>query len=99
MCLLHIPAHLEQMPNTAQEQEVFLVVRHHDGLSVEVGEGRHLPGSTMEETSGFVSTDQGRVVSFWFGPDQETGRPALARWRAEPSEDWWSKLPKYPRAQ
>ena len=53
------------------------------------GEGRYLPGTKVEESSGYVIDELGRVHFFWFGWDSDRAEPGLTRWRPEtPAPDW-----------
>jgi hypothetical protein len=62
------------------------------------GEGEEFPGG-IEESSGFVLDEQGRVFSFWLGWDRRNARPRLTEWeQAEPEPDWIDE-PEYRRAR
>src|SRR3989304_4010821 len=57
------------------------------------GDGEFLPGSTpddeLEEASGFVLDNRGRVFSFGLGWDSAAARPVLTEWeRVLPELDW-----------
>lgn len=52
------------------------------------GEGAELPNG-LEESSGCVIDDEGRVFSFWTGWDLQVGRPTFTQWKqVKPKADW-----------
>ncbi len=61
-------------------------------------EGRFLPNG-VDETSGYVLDDRGRVFFCWTGWDEETGRPIVTIWRRAEDETDWSADPAYQRAR
>jgi hypothetical protein len=62
-------------------------------------EGRYLPGTKVEETSGYVIDDLGRVHFFWFGWDSHLAWPALLRWRPEAPDPDWESSSEYRKAR
>ena len=63
------------------------------------GEGRYLPGTRIEESSGYVLDQLGRVYFYWLGWDAEVGAPALIRWRTEVPSASWQDDAEYGRAR
>lgn len=67
------------------------------------GEGEFLPAGPqpdrVEETSGYVLDNRGRVFSFWLGWDSASQEAALTTWREVPPEPHWSGNPEYRRAR
>ncbi len=46
-------------------------------------------GDDLEEYSGSVVDERGRVFDFWMGADPNTGQPALTTWReVDPTPEW-----------
>jgi len=65
------------------------------------GEGRYLPApgwEDVEETSGFVLFESGRVFFFWLGWDPAREGPGLTEWEEETPEDHWKEAPEYQKA-
>jgi len=62
------------------------------------GEGSKMPNG-VEEESGYVLDEQGRVFSFWLGWDAEHSKPALETWQQVQAEPHWLEEPEYCRAQ
>jgi hypothetical protein len=62
------------------------------------GEGGFLPNG-LEETSGYVIDERGRVFSFWLGWDHDHGVPALTEWEQEEPEPHWSRSREYREAR
>jgi hypothetical protein len=61
------------------------------------GEGDETPDG-VEEASGYLVDETGRVYSFWLGWDPRHGRTALTEWeRVDPDPDWIEE-PEYRRA-
>ncbi|MGH2459040.1 MAG: hypothetical protein ACRDIY_09265 [Chloroflexota bacterium] len=72
----------------------------HYTLFFVTGEGRYLPSTPeIEETSGCVLDDRGRVFGFWLGWDPLARRPALTEWEEETPEPAWSSVAEYQRAR
>lgn len=72
----------------------------HPTLFFVTGEGQYLPGaSEIEETSGCVLDDRGRVFSFWLRRDPIAQRPALTEWGEEAPEPTWATVAEYQRAR
>ena len=72
----------------------------HYTLFFVTGEGRYLPGlSEIEECSGCVLDDHGRVFSFWLGWDPIAERPALTEWEEETPDPAWANVGEYQRAR
>jgi len=68
------------------------------------GEGQFLPeagqpAEAIEETSGYVIDDQGRVFAFWLGWDATRKGPTLVEWREERPEPDWLGDDEYRRAR
>lgn len=68
------------------------------------GEGRFHPPAAepeeaIEEASGYVLDDRGRVFAFWLGWDDRRGIPALTEWREEAPEPAWHDDEEYRRAR
>ncbi len=62
------------------------------------GEGHFFPNG-IEESSGSVIDDRGRVFDFWMGLDPETGRPGLTVWREVEPELHWQRSAEYQQAR
>lgn len=86
------------------------LIREKDGLATDgytlffvTGEGRNLPisrpGDDVEEMSGYVLDQQGRVFFFWFGWDPAREAPALIRWRRAEPQPHWEQSAEYRRAR
>jgi hypothetical protein len=76
----------------------------HYALFFVTGEGQYLPrteeaGEPVEEASGYVLDEQGRVYFFWLGWDATRERPAMVEWRQEPPEPEWFLDEEYRRAR
>src|SRR5437016_4931553 len=68
------------------------------------GEGKFLPvdglvHERIEEASGFVVDNRGRVFSFWLGWGSENACPELTDWEEVPPEPHWAKSPEYREAR
>jgi hypothetical protein len=68
------------------------------------GEGKFLPidgpvRDRIEEASGFVVDNRGRIYSFWLGWGPETACPELTGWEEVPPEPHWVKSPEYREAR
>lgn len=63
------------------------------------GDGRLLPGTAVEESSGYVLDDAGRVHYFQFGWDAAAGVPALTQWETEEPSPSWERDAEYRRAR
>lgn len=63
------------------------------------GQGRYLPGTRIEEYSGYVLDASGRAYFFWLGWDAAASRPALVRWREELPSPHWETSDEYQRAR
>lgn len=61
------------------------------------GEDDTLPNG-IEEMSGHVVDDHGRVFCFWTGWDHETDRPTFSTWEQVEPEPHWSESAEYRRA-
>lgn len=61
-------------------------------------EGLELPDD-LEEYSGHVIDEQGRVFRFWMGLDSEKGTVALIDWEEEPPQERWMRSGEYRRAR
>ena len=61
-------------------------------------EDNQLPGG-LEETSGFVIDDRGRIHYFWMGWDDEQGSVALTKWKRATPETHWRQSAEYRRAR
>ena len=59
------------------------------------GDGRYLPGTRIEETSGYVLSAADRIFYFRFGWDREAGAPALLRWREATPQPRWEQSEEY----
>lgn len=68
-------------------------------FSFTTGEGRYLPGTTVEESSGYIVDETGRVFFFWFGWDTDTQAPGLIRWRQEAPASNWEQDAEYRQAR
>ena len=53
----------------------------------------------IEETSGYVITQDGRVFAFWLGQHPETGRFSLTEWEQVEPEPHWADNSEYQRAR
>jgi hypothetical protein len=62
------------------------------------GEGDELPNG-VEEVSGHVIDEQGRIFYFWTGWDQETDNPQFATWEQVSAEPHWMDSAAYRRAR
>jgi hypothetical protein len=63
-----------------------------------VGEGRFYPNG-MEERSGDVLTEDGRVWLFWTGWDSERGRVVIREWVEEDDPGALVRTPAFARAR
>jgi hypothetical protein len=67
------------------------------------GEGNELPisrpGDEVEESSGYVLANDGRVYFFWFGWDAANQVPALTQWEEVTPEADWSQDEEYREAR
>jgi hypothetical protein len=61
-------------------------------------EGIELPGD-LEEYSGNVIDDRGRVFNFWMGLDPETQSVALTEWEQVEPKPHWERSAEYRRAR
>ena len=62
------------------------------------GEGITMPNG-VEEESGYVIDEQGRIFSFWLGWDAELGRTVFETWEQVQAEPHWCQEPEYRRAR
>lgn len=71
----------------------------HYALFLVSGDGRLLPGTDIEESSGYVLDTTDTVHYFHFGWDAATARPGLTEWeRAEPAPTW-QRIAEYQQAR
>jgi hypothetical protein len=61
-------------------------------------EGTELPDD-LEEYSGCVVDDRGRVFDFWMGLDPETRATTLTTWKQVQPESHWERSVEYRRAR
>jgi hypothetical protein len=73
-------------------------VQHRYELFFVTGEGKALPDD-LEETSGYVLDETGRVFSFWVDWDESRSAPTLTEWEQVEAEPHWTKDPEYRRAR
>jgi hypothetical protein len=76
----------------------------HYALFFVTGEGHILPGEAdvpeaVEEASGYVLDDHGRVFGFWLGWDERRQGPALIEWHEETPAPDWRTSDEYRRAR
>src|SRR3954447_20657830 len=62
------------------------------------GEGIQMPNG-VEEESGYVLDELGRVFSFWLGWDEGQREPVLETWEPVEIEPRWRDEPEYQRAR
>src|SRR4051812_26522997 len=62
------------------------------------GEGTEMPNG-VEEESGYLLDEHGRVFSFWLGWDVEQREPVLETWERVEIEPRWRDEPEYQRAR
>lgn len=62
------------------------------------GEGDTMPNG-VEEASGHVLDERGRVYAFWLGWDDRQGAPALTEWEEVAPEAGWAESAEYRRAR
>lgn len=84
---------IEQQGLTAGTYALFFVTA--EGESVPAG----LSGGGLEEASGYVLDNVGRVFSFWLGWDSARREVALTTWREVDPEPNWSDNPEYRQAR
>lgn len=62
------------------------------------GEGRFFPNG-LEDASGRIIDDHGRVFSFWTGWDDDLGEETLIRWRQIEPQPRWERSREYRAAR
>ncbi len=62
------------------------------------GEGDFMPNG-VEEASGHLIDEHGRVFAFWLGWDDRQRRPAFTEWEEVEPEPAWAESTEYRRAR
>ena len=62
------------------------------------GEGIEMPNG-VEEESGYLLDEHGRVFSFWLGWDTDRNEPVLETWERVEIEPRWHNEAEYQRAR
>ena len=58
-------------------------------------EGHRIPGTQVEEVSGCLVDETGRLFDFWLGWDPVAQTPTLTRWRETTADPAWADEPEY----